>query len=195
MSVDSASDRDFPGSRRSSDFSVQTNETDLSSLGVPCEYEDSWSSLRNATESLVDRLLRKRRQDEIALEAWSARCGTLEAEVARLAQLLRRTELERDALAAKSANHQSGSPNATSRSATANSTPIPVIDTTKAMSRQVPPPCNAFYLLGHCDVPRCRYEHRYALTPEQVEEMRRGAKHHVCNAIKFGNVCPDGEAW
>lgn len=44
------------------------------------------------------------------------------------------------------------------------------------MSRQTPPPCNAFYLIGHCDVPRCRYEHRYNLTSEQVEEMRRGAK-------------------
>ena len=85
------------------------------------------------------------------------------------------------------------------------------------MSRQTPPPCNAFYLIGHCDVPRCRYEHRYNLTAEQVEEMRRGAKvrgrcgltalpllltwtcsraqHHVCNAIKFGNVCPDGDQW
>ncbi|GAA5890268.1 hypothetical protein JCM6882_008776 [Rhodosporidiobolus microsporus] len=69
----------------------------------------------------------------------------------------------------------------------------PTIDPTKPMSRQNPPPCNAFYLVGHCDVPRCRFEHGYELTEEQVAEMRRGAKHHVCNAIRNGVECPDGE--
>ncbi|GAA5951796.1 hypothetical protein JCM8115_005243 [Rhodotorula mucilaginosa] len=192
----SSDEREGLDSRRSSDFSVQTNETDLSSIGgPPCEYEDSWSSLKNATESLVDRLIRKRRQDEIALEAWSARCRTLEEEVARLAELLRKAELEKEAIAVKPPSPSRpylASPTLSPR------TPIPpgdlpVVDPSKPMSRQTPPPCNAFYLIGHCDVPRCRYEHRYNLTAEQVEEMRRGAKHHVCNAIKFGNVCPDGD--
>ncbi|POY74425.1 hypothetical protein BMF94_2619 [Rhodotorula taiwanensis] len=196
-SIASSYGRDGLESRRSSEFSIQTHETDSSSVGgPPCEYEDSWSSLKNATESLVDRLIRQRRQDEIALEAWSARCRTLEEEVARLADLLHRTEIERDAIVTKPPapdRPSPGSPTLPPR-ARAVAAPLPVIDPTKAMSRQSPPPCNAFYLVGHCDVPRCRYEHRYALTPEQVEEMRRGAKHHVCNAIKFGNECPDGDA-
>ncbi|BGP14039.1 hypothetical protein JCM10213_005623 [Rhodosporidiobolus nylandii] len=69
----------------------------------------------------------------------------------------------------------------------------PTIDPSKPMSRQNPAPCNAFYLIGHCDVPRCRFEHEYELTDEQVQEMKRGAKHHVCNAIRAGVACPDGE--
>lgn len=101
-SIASSYGRDGLESRRSSEFSIQTHETDSSSVGgPPCEYEDSWSSLKNATESLVDRLIRQRRQDEIALEAWSARCRTLEEEVARLADLLHRTEIERDAIVTK----------------------------------------------------------------------------------------------
>ncbi|GAA5970028.1 hypothetical protein JCM11641_000239 [Rhodosporidiobolus odoratus] len=69
----------------------------------------------------------------------------------------------------------------------------PKIDANKPMSRQNPPPCNAFYLVGHCDVPRCRFEHGYELEEEQVAEMRRGAKHHVCNAVRNSVPCPDEE--
>ncbi|GAA6026841.1 hypothetical protein JCM8097_005900 [Rhodosporidiobolus ruineniae] len=69
----------------------------------------------------------------------------------------------------------------------------PMIDPSKPMSRQNPPPCNSYFLLGHCDVPRCRFEHGYELTEEQVSEMGRGAKHHVCNAIRNGVPCPDGD--
>ncbi|KAM0792524.1 hypothetical protein ACM66B_005193 [Microbotryomycetes sp. NB124-2] len=81
----------------------------------------------------------------------------------------------------------------------------PRIDPTKSMSRQSPPPCNAFYLRNHCGVPRCKFSHEYELTPEQVEEMRRGAKFHICNATRnglecgdpdcvYGHVCPKGNA-
>ncbi|GAA6001149.1 hypothetical protein JCM10207_007432 [Rhodosporidiobolus poonsookiae] len=69
----------------------------------------------------------------------------------------------------------------------------PVINPALPMSRQQPPPCNSFYLLGHCDVPRCRFCHAYDLTSDQISEMRRGAKHHVCNAIRNGVTCPDGD--
>lgn len=54
--------------------------------------------------------------------------------------------------------------------------PRPLVNPDLPMSKQAVPPCNAHYLKGFCDVPRCRYEHRYELTPDQVEEMRRGAK-------------------
>jgi len=54
--------------------------------------------------------------------------------------------------------------------------PAPIINPDLPMSKQLVPPCNAHYLKGLCDVPRCRYEHRYELTREQVDEMRRGAK-------------------
>ncbi|GAA5900619.1 uncharacterized protein JCM6883_002902 [Sporobolomyces salmoneus] len=68
----------------------------------------------------------------------------------------------------------------------------PQIDPTKSMSKQSPPPCNAYYLLGECEVPRCRFCHTYDLTESQVNEMRRGAKFHLCNAIQNGVECPDG---
>ncbi|GAA5950026.1 hypothetical protein JCM21900_001369 [Sporobolomyces salmonicolor] len=69
----------------------------------------------------------------------------------------------------------------------------PRIDPSKSMSKQDPPPCNAFYLVGHCDVPRCRFCHDYDLTDAEIDEMRRGAKYHLCHAIQNGVECPDGD--
>ncbi|GAA5859171.1 hypothetical protein JCM1840_003786 [Sporobolomyces johnsonii] len=70
----------------------------------------------------------------------------------------------------------------------------PQIDPSKSMSKQDPPPCNAFYLVGHCDVPRCRFCHDYDLTDSQIDEMRRGAKYHLCHAVQNGVDCPDGDS-
>ncbi|GAA5953864.1 hypothetical protein JCM3765_000672 [Sporobolomyces pararoseus] len=155
------------------------------------------------------------------LEEWKWKCGQLEHTVSRLMRQVEQLRKERDDLMLESvatgtANLVFGqSLTSTSTSTTGvvvveeNPTPCrwdgknwnpivsissirPQIDPTKSMSKQNPPPCNAYYLLGECEVPRCRFCHTYELTESQVNEMRRGAKFHLCNAIQNGVECPDG---
>ncbi|KAL8286194.1 hypothetical protein RQP46_004682 [Phenoliferia psychrophenolica] len=57
------------------------------------------------------------------------------------------------------------------RAACQKNQPIPIVDPSKSMSKQNPPPCNSFYLCGSCSVPRCKF--------------------HQCNAIKNGQECTD----
>ncbi|GAA5829532.1 hypothetical protein JCM11251_000194 [Rhodosporidiobolus azoricus] len=170
------------------------------------------STLQRYTDSYIQTLLKTKREQEIALRAWRVRCDALESEVLRLSGLVTQLEIEKKVTAQRKKEvkltveqvqpappHHCHSPTrpATPRTGAAwEPVPIPsrpTIDPTKPMSRQNPPPCNAFYLVGHCDVPRCRFEHGYELTEEQVAEMRRGAKHHVCNAVRNGVECPDGQ--
>ncbi|TNY19859.1 phospholipase A-2-activating protein [Rhodotorula diobovata] len=190
--------------RESSDSScTSSGSTAPSSVDLThCALSDEWASLENHTNA-------QRQQADVALAAWQVRCQTLEEEVARLGVALDKMEKERDEARAECAGcRERGmvdekvqtastavprllSPTTRIRSSLAR--PRPLVNPDLPMSKQAVPPCNAHYLKGFCDVPRCRYEHRYELTPDQVEEMRRGAKHHVCNAIKHGLQCPDGE--
>ncbi|BGP46214.1 hypothetical protein JCM10450v2_002054 [Rhodotorula kratochvilovae] len=213
-SISSTDDHPSPSFRRgssdsSSSSSASTHSTAPSSLASsPCTLASAheWNALEHSTGAFVHGLLKQRREAEIALQAWRVRCETLEAEVGRLALLLDRAEKERDEARREGREGRKGMVEETvqtdlhsdpsrspSRACPAGSGPRPVINPDLPMSKQAVPPCNAQYLKGYCDVPRCRYEHRYELTHEQVEEMRRGAKHHVCNAIKHGLPCPDGE--
>ncbi|BGO97859.1 Phospholipase A-2-activating protein [Rhodotorula toruloides] len=194
---------DSPASSRSSedrfDFHFGSPSSSSTSLDdFDAHYDDEWCHLRRRQDALVHRLLDREKQHGKEVEAWSVRCQTLEMEVKRLAALVLGVERERDearAQLARSAAQGPLAPAPVSRPTQPSAAkPIPVIDESKPMSRQNPPPCNSFYLLGHCNVPRCRYEHRYELNAEQIEEMRRGAKHHICNAIKNGLACPEGEA-
>ncbi|GAA5990259.1 hypothetical protein JCM5350_000443 [Sporobolomyces pararoseus] len=155
------------------------------------------------------------------LEEYKWKCGQLEHTVGRLMRQVEQLRKERDDLMLESvatgtANLLFGQPTSSSTSTSTTSieeavvptpcrwdgkswNPIvsssltrPQIDPTKSMSKQNPPPCNAYYLLGECEVPRCRFCHTYELTESQVNEMRRGAKFHLCNAIQNGVECPDG---
>lgn len=47
----------------------------------------------------------------------------------------------------------------------------PQIDPKVSMSKQNPPPCNSFYLIGHCAVPRCKFSHAYKLTKAQLVRL------------------------
>ena len=42
-------------------------------------------------------------------------------------------------------------------------------------------------------MPACKWCHSYVLTPAQVDEIRRGARFHICNALKNGVECEDAE--
>lgn len=41
------------------------------------------------------------------------------------------------------------------------------------------------------DTPLAQYAHLYELTPTQLDEMKRGAKFHICNALLNGLECED----
>ncbi|GAA5906147.1 hypothetical protein JCM8208_000647 [Rhodotorula glutinis] len=162
------------------------------------------TSAGTGSSALVDALLKERREADVALAAWRVRCETLEEKVGRLAMALDRVERERDEARGRGGGELlegrvqvATSPIQPRRfshfSRPSHARPTPLINPDLPMSKQAVPPCNAHYLKGLCDVPRCRYEHRYELSLEQVDEMRRGAKHHVCNAIKHGLQCPDGD--
>ena len=68
------------------------------------------------------------------------------------------------------------SPSLRSRLARLEDRPTADIMSALVHSKQNPPPCNNFYLIGDCETPRCKYSHQYRLTSAQLAEMRRGAK-------------------
>ncbi|GAA6064644.1 hypothetical protein JCM10212_004486 [Sporobolomyces blumeae] len=172
-------------------------------------------ALHMSTAAFVEGLKKIQHVKNVETNEWKWKCHGLEAEVDGLKDLVRRLTYERDELrlemvAVRSANLVFGSGSSdVSNSPQINSTPCqwdgahwvpivvnnadrPQIDPSKSMSKQNPPPCNSFYLLGACEVPRCRFCHLYDLTSAQISEMRRGAKFHLCNAIQNGVACPDG---
>ncbi|GAA5876518.1 hypothetical protein JCM8547_009413 [Rhodosporidiobolus lusitaniae] len=207
----------------SSSAGGSTSPSSVASASSFCfEADDSYFQLRTSSDAFVQHLLKNKKENETALAAWRVRCETLEGEVLRLSNLVAQLERdavrvreEAHSAVVNESPHPSVStlppaqapcdcsPDCASSPTACILTPLgwqplpppskPTIDPTKPMSRQNPPPCNSFFLLGHCDVPRCRFEHGYELTEDQIAEMRRGAKHHVCNAIRNGVPCPDGE--
>ncbi|VDB91501.1 unnamed protein product [Peniophora sp. CBMAI 1063] len=68
--------------------------------------------------------------------------------------------------------------------------PVPVIDTTLPLNKQVPPPCYLHYLLGKCSHGGiCTYEHRYELTETQLKQLRQLAKKQPCAFAAKGQMC------
>ncbi|KAL7285296.1 hypothetical protein ACG7TL_000391 [Trametes sanguinea] len=67
------------------------------------------------------------------------------------------------------------------------------LDPTQPLHKQKPPPCNFHYLAKCHNGDRCRYEHHYILTPEQVTELRVNAKRWPCPAINNGHQCTLGD--
>ncbi|ORY84711.1 hypothetical protein BCR35DRAFT_351810 [Leucosporidium creatinivorum] len=67
------------------------------------------------------------------------------------------------------------------------------IDPKKALSKQNPPPCNAWYLKGSCSKgANCTYEHNYRLSPKQLDLLRKDAKKSPCMDALKGKPCsPD----
>ncbi|KDE08027.1 hypothetical protein MVLG_01728 [Microbotryum lychnidis-dioicae p1A1 Lamole] len=177
-----------------------------------------WWNQHTQTNELMHKLAQARRENETMQRAWSARCQTLEEEVARLARINLEMEEERRDLmrqiafarspgsiisssfnpfdeppeSSSSSSRRAWSTTTVERRSESPARPkTPEIDPKKSMSKQSPPPCNSHYLNGSCSVPRCKFSHLYKLTPAQVEEMRRGAKFHLCNALKNGVTCED----
>ncbi|GAA5826414.1 hypothetical protein JCM5353_008864 [Sporobolomyces roseus] len=168
---------------------------------------------QSPSETFVEGLMRIQKEKTHETGEWKWKCNQLEQTVSRLMHQVEVLKKERDdlrleSIATGTANLVFGVDDENSTSHT-TSTPCrwdgrtwvpvvpltsnkPQIDPTKSMSKQNPPPCNAYYLLGECEVPRCRFCHNYDLTENQINEMRRGAKFHLCNAIQNGVDCPDG---
>lgn len=47
------------------------------------------------------------------------------------------------------------------------------LDRSKPMCKQIPPPCNQFYLTSRgCGNPKCQYGHNYQLKEADLQEMR-----------------------
>ncbi|KAI9063042.1 hypothetical protein FKP32DRAFT_1686352 [Trametes sanguinea] len=67
------------------------------------------------------------------------------------------------------------------------------LDPTQPLHKQKPPPCNFHYLAKCHNGDRCRYEHHYILTPEQITELRVNAKRWPCPAINNGHQCALGD--
>ncbi|GAA5835656.1 hypothetical protein JCM9279_004605 [Rhodotorula babjevae] len=189
-----SSDSAWSSATSTTPSSIASCSSGCAPLGASTSPNTSASATATAGSSaLVDALLKERREAEVALAAWRVRCETLEEEVGRLALALDRVEGERDEARAAPSSLQQRRFSTSPFLRSSHARPAPLINPDLPMSKQAVPPCNAHYLKGLCDVPRCRYEHRYELSREQVDEMRRGAKHHVCNAIKHGLQCPDGD--
>ncbi|GAA5929553.1 hypothetical protein JCM3775_002373 [Rhodotorula graminis] len=196
-----SSDSSWSGSTSTTPSSIASCSSAFAPIGTSTSAS---AGAGTGSSALVDALLKERREADVALAAWRVRCETLEEEVGRLAVALDRVERERDEARTRGgAELLEGRVQIVASLSQArrllhlprppHARPAPIINPDVPMSKQLVPPCNAHYLKGLCDVPRCRYEHRYELSPEQVDEMRRGAKHHVCNAIKHGLQCPDGD--
>jgi hypothetical protein len=69
-----------------------------------------------------------------------------------------------------------------------------VIDPTKPLHRQTPPPCNEFYLMTCTKGSSCKYCHDYNLTPEELETLAANAKKAPCNFLKKGLPCANGDS-
>ncbi|KAM0755784.1 hypothetical protein T439DRAFT_351529 [Meredithblackwellia eburnea MCA 4105] len=195
--------------------------TNPSSVASQADEEEHLEHLSNKTFDALRSLIREKRDSQCVISAWRVRCETLEAEVARLARIVETLEGEKREWKQQQQSFTKASSVASSsdanekdtvvrvctdwRAAVSKSQPIPVVDPSKSMSKQNPPPCNSYYLCGSCSVPRCKFSHLYQLTVPQIEEMRRGAKFHICNSVKngaectdpaccYGHVCPRGTA-
>ncbi|EIN10581.1 hypothetical protein PUNSTDRAFT_51197 [Punctularia strigosozonata HHB-11173 SS5] len=68
-----------------------------------------------------------------------------------------------------------------------------LIDPSKPLHRQEPPPCNEYYLMTCNKGTACKYSHEYLLTPDQLATLAANAKKAPCNAIKRGLECPAGD--
>ncbi|KAK4058703.1 hypothetical protein OIO90_000147 [Microbotryomycetes sp. JL221] len=166
-----------------------------------CNDHQVYGTARDNLDKVVQQLIRDKESNQTLLRAWSERCRTLEDEVRRLVLVCTDLERSREAHAHKS--HQHGKIDNQIGGALVGQAPtigakascewngrewqpieqstskqvvkqIPRIDPTKSMS-----------------VPRCKFSHAYELTTDQVEEMRRGAKFHICNATRNGLECLD----
>ncbi|KAI5475389.1 CCCH finger DNA binding protein [Pseudohyphozyma bogoriensis] len=159
--------------------------------------DDEILELHNQQGKLVQKLLKDKRESDRLIAAWQVRCDTLEAEVARLAGLLGEMEAKlRIGKAPERATVNSEPPKvevkpkpAGTRAALCldwrascdkNQVRLQV-DPSKSMSKQDPPPCNAYYIQGLCSVPKCKFSHQYDLKPEHIDEMKRGARFRLCN--------------
>ncbi|KAI0080637.1 hypothetical protein K474DRAFT_1614864 [Panus rudis PR-1116 ss-1] len=68
-----------------------------------------------------------------------------------------------------------------------------LIDPTKPLHKQSPPPCNEHYLMTCSKGSACKYSHEWDLTPEQLETLAKNAKKAPCNYLKNGLECPYGD--
>ncbi|SGZ32606.1 BQ5605_C040g11894 [Microbotryum silenes-dioicae] len=66
------------------------------------------------------------------------------------------------------------------------------IDPKKPLSRQNPPPCNIFYLIGECTRgDSCPYAHDYHLSAQNIATLRIDAKKSACYTVTKGRPCTD----
>lgn len=68
-----------------------------------------------------------------------------------------------------------------------------LIDPTKPLHKQNPPPCNEHYLMSCSKGAGCKYSHDWLLTPEQLDTLAKNAKKAPCNYLKNGLDCPYGD--
>ncbi|KAG8886743.1 hypothetical protein FRB98_001044 [Tulasnella sp. 332] len=64
--------------------------------------------------------------------------------------------------------------------------PVHKLDPNKPFSRQVPPPCNVFYLgRAKCksDAATCKYSHAYDLSPAQIQQFREELASTPCRSL------------
>ncbi|KZT12842.1 uncharacterized protein LAESUDRAFT_808368 [Laetiporus sulphureus 93-53] len=84
---------------------------------------------------------------------------------------------------------QSSAPSPTSRATYGKR----LIDPTKPLHKQNPPPCNEHYLMTCTKGVNCKYSHDWLLTSEQLEVLAKNAKKAPCNYLKNGVDCPYGD--
>ncbi|SCV73384.1 BQ2448_7310 [Microbotryum intermedium] len=66
------------------------------------------------------------------------------------------------------------------------------IEPKKPLSRQNPPPCNTFYLIGECTRgDSCPYAHDYRLSAQNIATLRVDAKKSACYTVTKGRPCTD----
>ncbi|CAL1701468.1 unnamed protein product [Somion occarium] len=70
---------------------------------------------------------------------------------------------------------------------------LKLIDATKPLHKQSPPPCNEHYLMTCSKGSTCKYSHEWDLTPEQLDTLAKNAKKAPCNYLKNGLGCPYGD--
>ncbi|KDQ64716.1 hypothetical protein JAAARDRAFT_64556 [Jaapia argillacea MUCL 33604] len=82
---------------------------------------------------------------------------------------------------------------ASSSTATGSGSGSKVIDPSKPLHKQSPPPCNEHYLMSCQKGAACKYSHDYILSEEQLATLARNAKKAPCNFLKNGIPCPHGD--
>ncbi|KAG8880129.1 hypothetical protein FRB97_001060 [Tulasnella sp. 331] len=73
--------------------------------------------------------------------------------------------------------------------------PVHKLDPNKPFSRQVPPPCNVFYLgRAKCksDAATCKYSHAYDLSPAQIQQFREELASTPCRSLMRKMICASG---